>query len=89
MKDPSRLLSQTGTLEAQLLEAVRDIDPPVHARDEVWRRLGVAAGAGAAALAVTTPLAARAVAGAGTKALAQTGWLSAVKWIAGKWEKKR
>ncbi len=39
MKDPSRLLSQTGSLEAQLLEAVRDIDPPPNARDEVWRRL--------------------------------------------------
>lgn len=82
MKDPSRLLSQTGSIEAQLLEAVRDADPPVDAHDKVWKRLGVAAGAGAATLALTTPLAARAAAGAGTKALAQTGWLSAIKWIA-------
>jgi len=59
MKDPSRLLSQTGSLEAQLLEAVRDAEPPADAHDQVWKRLGVAAGAGAATLAVTTPLAAR------------------------------
>ena len=82
MKDPSRLLSQPGTLEAQLLEAVREVDLPPSAHDEVWRRMGLAAGAGAATLAVTTPLAARAAAGAGTKALAQTGWISAVKWVA-------
>jgi|HubBroStandDraft_2_1064218.scaffolds.fasta_scaffold138856_2 hypothetical protein len=82
MKDPSRLLSQTGSLEAQLLEAVRDAEPPAGAHDQVWKRLGVAAGAGAATVALTTPLAARAVAGAGTKVLAQTGWLSAIKWIA-------
>ncbi len=82
MKDPSRLLSQTGSLEAQLLEAVRDAEPPSDAHDQVWKRLGVAAGAGAATLAVSAPLAARAAAGAGTKALAQTGWLSAIKWIA-------
>jgi hypothetical protein len=82
MKDPSRLLSQTGSLEAQLLEAVRDVDPPLAARNEVWRRMGVAAGAGAAALAATSPLAARAAAGTATKALAQSGWLSVVKWIA-------
>jgi hypothetical protein len=83
MKDPSRLLlSQTGTLEARLLEAVRDIDPPAAAHGEVWRRMAVATGTGAATLAVATPLAARAVAGAGTKALAQAGWLSVIKWIA-------
>jgi hypothetical protein len=82
MKDPSRLLSQTGSLEAQLLEAVRDAEPPADAHDQVWKRLGVAAGAGAVTLAVATPLAARTAVGAGTKALAQTGWLSAVKWIA-------
>jgi outer membrane lipoprotein YfiO len=82
MKDPNRLLSQPGTLEAQLLEAVREVELPPSAHDEVWRRLGVAAGAGAATLAVATPLAARAAAGAGTKALAQTGWISAVKWVA-------
>jgi hypothetical protein len=82
MKDPSRLLSQPGTLEAQLLEAVREVDMPPSAHDEVWQRLGLAAGAGAATLAVTTPLAARAAAGVGTKALAQTGWISAVKWVA-------
>jgi hypothetical protein len=82
MKDPSRLLSQAGSLEAQLLEAVRNAEPPADAHDQVWKRLGVAAGAGAATLAVTTPLAARTALGAGTRALAQTGWLSAVKWIA-------
>jgi hypothetical protein len=82
MKDPSRLLSQPGTLEAQLLQAVREVDLPPSAHDEVWRRLGLAAGAGAATLAVTTPLAARAAAAAGTKAIAQTGWISAVKWVA-------
>jgi hypothetical protein len=39
MKDPSRLLSHTGSVEAQLLDAVRDVDPPLAARDEVWRRM--------------------------------------------------
>jgi len=113
MKDPSRLLSQTGSVEAQLLEAVRDVDPPLAARDELWRRMAsssstadagskklspfaawaarlsakrrerrVAAGAGAATFASAAPLAARTAAGAGTKAIAQLGWFSAVKWIA-------
>jgi hypothetical protein len=81
MKDPSWLLSQTGTLEAQLLEAVRDVDPPLAARDEVWRRVGLAAGAATLA-AAATPLAARGAAWATSRALAQSSWLSAVKWVA-------
>jgi hypothetical protein len=82
MKDPSRLLSQTGSLEADLLGALRDADPPAEARDEVWQRMGVATGAAAVGLAATAPLAARAAASAGTKALTQTGWLSVIKWVA-------
>jgi hypothetical protein len=39
MKDPSRLVTRRGTLESQLLEAVRDVDLPAGARDEVWQRL--------------------------------------------------
>lgn len=39
MKDPSRLLAQKDTLEARLLEAVRDADPPAEARSEIWERL--------------------------------------------------
>ncbi len=82
MKDPSRLLSHTGSLEADLLGALRDADPPAEARDEVWQRMGVATGAAAVGLAATAPLAARAAASAGTKALTQAGWLSLIKWVA-------
>jgi Outer membrane lipoprotein len=114
MKDPRRLVAQRGTLESQLLEAVRDVDPPADARDEVWQRLAsgsstfdsstkklgpvaawwgarvssrrreraVAAGAGAATWVAAAPLAARTALGAGTRAFAQAGWLSVVKWVA-------
>lgn len=113
MKDPSRLVAQRGTLESRLLEAVRDVDPPADARDEVWQRLAsgtptldssarklwpfapwgarvsarrreraVAAGAGAATWAAAAPLAARTALGVGTRAFAQAGWLSVLKWVA-------
>jgi hypothetical protein len=73
MKDPTRLLSEAGTLEARLLESVRDAEPPAAAQDEVWRRISVVAGAGAAT---------GAAAATGAKAITHSAWLSAIKWIA-------
>jgi outer membrane lipoprotein YfiO len=85
MRDPGRLLSEGDTLEALLLRSLRNADPPETARDEVWRRIGAAAGVGAATFAAATPLAARlaaAAAATGTKAVAQSSGLAALKWIA-------
>ncbi len=80
MSDPRRLLSQTGTPEALLLGAVHDADPPDGAKGEVWRRIGLAAGAGVAV--ATAPIAAQAAASTVTKTAAQAGWLSVIKWFA-------
>lgn len=79
MTDPRRLLSQTGTEEALLLGAVRAADPPPAAKDEVWRRIGLAAGAGIAVAA--TPIVAEVAGSTVAKAAAHAGWLSAVKWV--------
>jgi hypothetical protein len=83
MSDPPRLRSVPGSLEAQLLDAVREVPPSHEAQEQVWQRLGLAAGAGALGLASTSSLAAQAAAGAAAaapKALGTSSGLLAAKW---------
>jgi hypothetical protein len=78
MADPSRLRSESGSLEALLLRSAPSLEPPPSAQDEVWLRLEVATAVGAAAGA--TGIAAQAAASTGSKMVVKGIWLSVLKW---------
>jgi hypothetical protein len=79
MGDPPRLRSASGSLEALLLRSSRALEPPPSAEEEVWGKLQVMTAAGAAATAATAAGLAGPTA-AGSKIVAKTLWLSALKW---------
>ena len=79
MADPSRLRSDSGSLEALLLRSSPSCEPPPLAEEEVWRRVQAMTAAGAALGA--TALGAQG-ASAASKIAARAVWSSLLKWTA-------
>jgi hypothetical protein len=79
MDDPPRLRSNSGSVEALLLQSSRNGEPPPDVEEEVWRRVQLITAAGtavgAAGLAAQT-------AAAGSNMVKGALWLSVLKWTA-------